>query len=294
MDRLSLTPRTAAILAITAAVAGFGAGSGTYALLADTESGTVSIVAASSFDSTPPGAMAWDDVDGDRVWDAGEPTYPESTLYDFSNASVDLIVPADVGPVDNETVSITANSIETRVPVEGTGGDVTLEATGGDVNATDQRVNASSSGDVRIVATGTAIVNRSTILAPGTVNVTAGAVEADGATVESQVFGFVTVAATAEGGGPLSADGATMTAEFGNVELRSIGDVVIDSADVEANGLSTPWFSIFGEAMADLGDSSATLHVAGAQIADLDDTLVYDPDGIAIDGTPASGTVSAS
>lgn len=292
MAPANVDTRTAVALAIVVAAAGFGAGSGTYAFLADTGSGTTSITAAASFEATPPGAMARDDVDGDRSWDVGEPTYDESELHAFSKESVDLLVPADVGPVDNATVSMRANSIEIRVPVVGTDGDVSIAATGGVVRAAGRRINASGGGSVGLTADGAALLNSSSVLAPGTINVTAGSIRANGSTIRSETFGFVTVAATNGGGGRLDAAGASFTAAFGNVELRSSGDTVIDSSRLEANGFSSPFFDRFGEATADLDASSATLHVDGTRIADLDDTLVYDPDGVAIAGTPASGALS--
>lgn len=277
--------RWVVVLLLAAAIAGFGAGTGTVALLTDSQTANATIAAADTFDGTPPGSMAWDDDDGDRVWDVGEPTYDESELYDFSNTSVDLIVPADVGPVDSGSISITVGSIETRVPIQASSGDVTLDAANGDVLATDQDV-VTTAGAVSITASGAARLYNTSIESTGVMDVTAERVNVSAATLQAD-FPSLTVAATNGAGGPLRANGTTVGVGLGNVVLESDGDMYLEGASIQAPALWIFW----GEATADLGTPSATLHVAGTTVDDADDTLVYDPDGITVD--PAgSGVVS--
>lgn len=123
-------------------------GAATYASFTDSESASATIQAAASFDGAPPGPEAFDDQDGDGVWDSGEPTYTRGQISGFDDPSVNLVIPADVGTI--VTGSITARSITSASPI--LGGSVSLTATSGDISLAS---SVGAFGSVDISAAGT-------------------------------------------------------------------------------------------------------------------------------------------
>jgi len=261
----------------------------TLALFVDSHQGSGSFTAANSFGggggggSDPPGKKAYNDADGDGEWDSNEATYTEQDLYNFQDTNVDLVIPSDVGDVKakNRQIDINANSITTEVGFDADNG-VSVTATGGDVTLNGNAVTAKNGG-VKVTAAGTVSADRSKIRGPtGDVVIRGETVSLRQADVKSK-NNDVIIAATEGTGGTLDATDSSIEASTGTVSLESVGDVYLDSAKVRSKN---------GGATADLGTTSATLHVDGAEIDDNNQILAYDPDGIAVDGSPKKGCVA--
>jgi len=256
----------------------------TQAAFVDGELGDGSVTAAASFDRGPPGPRAYDDANGNGQWDQGEPTYTESDLYSFDDSSADLVVPSDVGTINNSgSIDVTAGSITAETNFQSDSGSVSLAATDGDAGLNDQEVLAA--GTASVTATGTANVDGATLIGVfGDASVSGKSVSARNANVVSY-FGTTTLSARERGGGPLDATGATLQSRYGgDIVLESSGDMVLETAELQAP---------YGEITADLRRGSSTLFVDGASITDSDDTLIYSPRGTSVDGTPAAGSVSS-
>lgn len=85
--------------------------------------------------SGPPGdGTAFDDRDGDGLYDPGETAYTAAELENFDNESVDLVV-SDAGAIEFQTsgASITAKKITIKETTLDANQDLTLEATSGSV-----------------------------------------------------------------------------------------------------------------------------------------------------------------
>ena len=270
-------------LVATATLAG---GATTQAAFVDDELGDGSVTAAASFDRGPPGPRAYDDANGNGQWDQGETTYTESDLYSFDDSSANLVVPSDVGTVNNSgSIDITAGSLTAETSFQSDSGSVSLSATDGDADLGGQNVLAAGRADVS--ATGTATVDGAAVIGVfGDSSVTGKSVSARNANVVSY-FGTTTLSARERGGGPLDATNATLQSRYGgDIVLESSGDMRLENAEIQAP---------YGDITADLQRGGRTLFVDGASIddADADNTLVYTPRGTTVDGTPAAGSVSA-
>ncbi|MFB6188827.1 MAG: hypothetical protein ABEI57_02990 [Halapricum sp.] len=240
--------------------AGFVGGQVTYATFLDRGNATGSVSAAASFNGQRPSGYAYDDANGNGRWDPGEPTYTEQQLYSFDDPSASLVIPSDVGVVNNSNgISITAGNITAETDFQSNWGSVSLTATRGAIDVTGQQLIAFSRVDV----SGQSV---------------------SGSRANIGSLGSVTLSARENGGGPLDASGASVTSLFGNVTLRSNGDISLNNAEVNA--------SQYGSISASLQGGSPTLSVGGASLSDQDDTLVYTPAGIKTTGHPSSGSIT--
>ena len=86
-------------------------------------------------DPLPADAVAFDDANGNGVYDSGEQTYSAKNIKKFDDESVDLVIERD--SIEKGSRSITANSVTVRsgVTVESTNNDLTIESTGGGIIA---------------------------------------------------------------------------------------------------------------------------------------------------------------
>jgi len=88
-------------------------------------------------DPLPDGTVAFDDANGNGVYDADEDeeTYSSKEIKGFNDGSVDLVIEKDV--VENGNWGITANTVTVRsgVTVESTNNDLTITTNGGDLTA---------------------------------------------------------------------------------------------------------------------------------------------------------------
>lgn len=261
---------------------GLTAGATTYGLFSDAATGTGSIQAAESFDETPPGEEAWDDQDGDGFYDSGEPTYTEENLTEFDEPSANLIIPNDMGKIKakNNNVSINAGSIQSEVRIESGTGHVTLTATHGNVTITDSLVKSKNKA-VTIITNDTLNIYDTTLDAEDEINISAKEISAQRANIKSGSE-YVTLSATDR---PLSLSSATVEAPTGYIQLRSDGDMEVDSATLKTKhgGMIT----------ANLTTATGTLFVDSADIQDTDDTLIYEPN-VTLSGTPKKGCVEQS
>jgi hypothetical protein len=266
---------------VTAAT--FAGGAPTQAAFVDDELGTGSVTAAASFGGGPPGPRAYDDLNGNGQWDPSEPTFIESDLYSFDDASASLVVPSDVGTVNNSGgIDITAGSITAETDFQSDSGSVSLAAADGDADLSGQEVLAA--GQSSVTATGTANIDGARVIGVfGNAEVSGNSVSARGANVGSY-FGTVTLSARENGGGPLDATNASLTSLYSDIRLESSGNMRIENAELEAQ---------YGDITADLRRGGRTLFVDDASISDSDDTLVYSPRGTTVNGTPTAGSVSS-
>lgn len=266
------------VLVATATLAG---GTTTHAAFVDDELGNGSVTAAASFDRGPPGPRAYSDANGNGQWDPSETTYTESQLYSFDDSSAALVVPSDVGTVNNSGgIDITAGSITAQTDFQSNSGSVSLAATDGDADLRGQQVL--SAGTTSVTATGTTNLNGSQVFGLFSSQISGKSVSARGANVAS--FVSVTLSAREDGGGTLDATSASVTSVYGDITLLSSGAMRIESAGLSAQN---------GDVTADLRRGGRTLFVDGASITDSDDTLIYGLRGTTVDGTPAAGSVSA-
>ncbi|KAB1187476.1 MULTISPECIES: hypothetical protein [Haloferax] len=127
--------------------------------------------------------------------------------------------------------------------------------------------------------TDAAVVINSSVNRQNSIDITAASVTIQGTTLKS-TNGNVSVQATT---GTLDARNSTLSAN-NNISLASSGDMLLNDSTVK---------STKGDITADLGTTSATLEVRATDISDTDDTLVYTPSGVTVDGTPKSGQVSS-
>jgi hypothetical protein len=236
-------------------------------------------------DPGPPGGLAYDDANQNGQYDNDETTYTKSEIEDgFDDDEVDLVIPSDVGTIsssglDISGLNINANSITSEVDFEATIGDLTLSAGAGGIEVTDQSISATS-GDTSIKSSGATVLDGSSVESTtGQIVVEGETVSAVGSSVVAQ-NGGLTVKATA---GELDATSATLRSDTDDLTLESNGDMYVESASLEAP---------IGSATASLNQGSNTLFVDGAVIDDRDQDLVYSPNGITVDGSPSSGTVS--
>lgn len=193
-------------------------------------------------------------------------------------------------------VSVTGRSVSaTDVDVDTVTGTIDLRATEGAADFADGAL-AVDGGDGAIVLSGsddvdlagvTATTNAGRIRAEsggrltldgatarvatehGNVSATAQFISARQADLATQ-NGSVVLGATAGGGGPLDATGATLTVNqgWGAIKLRSVGNATLDSATLAtANAGAT----------VDLGTGSSTLFVENVTVDDDDGTLEYSP-----------------
>jgi hypothetical protein len=235
-------------------------------------------------DPGPSGSQAFDDANGNGIYESGETTYSNGDLADgFNQPSENLVIPTDVGTVDNRNngVTLTAKSITSSVDITSRNDAIELTATSGDITLTGRTVE-SRNNVVDLTASGTLNVDDATIESRNNeVSLEAQQISARNAYIRSQ-NNDVTVSATRNGGGELDATGADLISESNNVDLLSVGDMRLDSATVDASGTAT----------ADLALGSATLYVDQAQIFDGDNTLTYAPNTITVTGSTNSGSVA--
>jgi len=89
----------------------------------------------STGDPLPADDVAFNDANGNGVYDSGEETYSPESIKNFNDDSVDLIIERD--SVENGNRRIVANSVTVRsgVTVESTNNALTIESRGGNIMA---------------------------------------------------------------------------------------------------------------------------------------------------------------
>lgn len=283
-DCRSRTVRTVMLVVVVAVVALVG-GAGTYALFSDSHSTDKAQITIAS-QGGGSGSQAFDDLDGDRVYDSGEPTFKKSELDDFDNASVDLVIPSGVGTLQANgpnNLSITAGSIYSEVDFATDRGSITLLAEDGEVHVDETNLSVSQdNGLVNLTASSyvsAADASFQTDAAPITIDA-GGEVTASGLSATT-ASGAITIGTDSQ----LDATDATLTVDNGGatVSMKSRGDMWLNASTLATAN---------DEVTANLTFDSATLFVEGTAIEDANDTLDYDPDGIRVVGTPASGSTS--
>jgi hypothetical protein len=86
--------------------------------------------------------------------------------------------------------------------------------------------------------------------------------------------------------GPIQASGVQIDSAK-DVELIANGDIHIDDSGTQQAEIIAS-----EDATADFDTGSRTFYVDGVEITDNDDTLDYEPNGVNVNGTPQSGSVS--
>jgi hypothetical protein len=201
------------------------------------------------------------------------------TVEGSSVTATDVSVAAQNDPV---TVTATSGAVDmVGGTIDSTSGSVTVE--GSSVTATDVSVTAPNDA-VSVTATGgLADVSRMSVdSTSGVVTLRGETVVATNADIDGQ-NDDIEVSARERGGGPLDVTGLAATTANGDIVLESTGDVTLDAAELRSTN---------GQATAALGRGSATLSVDEAVVADTDDTLTYDPNGVSVSGTTSAGSVS--
>ncbi|UWG48189.1 Cell surface protein [Halanaeroarchaeum sp. HSR-CO] len=241
--------------------------------------------------TSQPATQAYDDENGNGVYDSGETTYSKSELYSFNEPSANLVIPTAVGELNrNAGVSITANSITSEVDIGATWGSVSLTASGGEVQTSqivesnanvdirgatvdisngeirssygDITISATEGGGGQLSATGAFIETGSNIIleSEGHLSLSSGEVHSS--------YGDITISATRGGGGQLSATGAFIETNE-NIILESKGDMILDSATVQTS---------YGQITADLGGSN-TIHISETDVIGTS-AIEYTPSGV--------------
>jgi lipopolysaccharide export system protein LptA len=261
---------------------------------------TVTLLAnAGPADPGPPGTLAYSDENDDGAYQSSEPTYGPNELRKFKDKNVNLVVPSDVDVApENDKVEMEARKLTIRGTVTSKSNKVSLNADGdvtidGPVTAEDNKVEITSkTGDVTVRGDVTSETNKVSVRAKkGSVNADGAAitarnnkVEVRGETVsvtDGRIVSETNKIDVRASGGPLDLSGTYLEAPNNKIELRSDGDMILDGAELHTSK----------QASASLGTDGATLSVAGTVIDDRDDNLAYGPDGVTVDGNPASGSV---
>jgi hypothetical protein len=226
-------------------------------------------------DPGPPGQLAYDDANQNGQYDTGETTYTKTELQNgFDDATVDLVIPSDVGTISSNSISITANSITSSSDLEATNGNLYLEATGGQLDVRDQYL-ATQNGGPSLIASGNLLVDGAQI-SGGQTLLEGGSVSAVGAVVEA-----VNAELTINSDDTIDATGASLTSTTNDLALDSGADMYLQNSAISAPN---------GDATANVGGGSDTFYVEGMTIDDRDNTLDVSPNGAAVEGNPESGT----
>ena len=285
---------TVLIVGLLLAGAGFLAGPTTVGLFTDSETTEGSIQAAGSFATTPPNACAYDDVNGDGIWNQGEPTYDETELYSFDDRSVSLVIPKDCGPIENSgDIDISAGSVSAETDLVANGlGSLSISATDGAIDLQNQQllsnfgVSVSASGSVNMNST--AVLSRfwgGGIFNPTGIDISGNSIS----TVNAEIGANRKQIQLTATGGNIDGTGMSLTApgrlfSDGNVQLESNGDMELETAEIDAGDDIT----------VDLTSPDNTLFVDEASVSDSDDTLVYTPPNVTAEGMLSSGSLSPS
>ena len=230
---------------------------------------------------------AFDDANGNGLFDTGETTYSKSSLYNFNDDSVDLVIPEAVGSLQQSNeISITANSISSEVDISSSNNQITLTTTGGDLIASGTSID-SPNNQITLTSSGNAIIDDTTITSstnPITVS-SGGEISATGMTMDSPnneitltssgtmiiddaVITSSTNPITIESGAELSAIRSTIETP-NDISFTSSGDMFFDSGTIATD---------YGSITADLGVNSATLHIDGTTVTG--STIQYSPNGV--------------
>ncbi|WP_135662576.1 hypothetical protein [Halorhabdus rudnickae] len=274
---------TALFVGLLLAGAGFMAGPTTVGLFTDSEAMQGSIQAAGSFATTPPNACAYDDVNGNGIWNQGEPSYQERELSRFEDGSVTLVITEDCGSIENTgNIEIAAGSITSEADFVANGflSRISLTATDGTIDLHDQQLF--SNYRVSVSASEHVNMKNIAIVSVGNVNIEGSTLSVEQGAMGSN-YGEIQLTTTT---GDIHATGASLTArgnifQDGDIQLESNGDIELENAMLDGND----------EITADLRRPDNTLFVDEASVSDSDDTLVYTPPNITVDGTLSSGTL---
>ncbi|WP_181686287.1 SipW-dependent-type signal peptide-containing protein [Halorhabdus salina] len=274
------------VLLVSAAMVG---GTATYALFSDSTQASGTIQAAESFATTPPNGCAYDDINGNGVWNQGEPSYDESELYSFNDESVTLVIPEDCGPIENSgNIDITAGSVTANTGFETSGlGSLSISATKGAVDLQDEQLL--SNLRVSITASGPVNINNVSVLSRWGSLFNSPGIAISGnslSTVDAEMGANRNQIRLRATGGDIDGTGMSLTApgnffSDGNIQLESNGNIKLENAALDASD----------EMSSDLASPENTLFVDGLSVSDSDDRLVYTPPNVTVEGTPSSGNV---
>jgi len=147
--RKATTAVLAVVLLIGSAVVAGATVAATSAYFTDTETSSASISVATDF-GAPGDAVAWNDADGDGVYDEGESTYTESDLTKKGKGGQNELNFAgqNISSTENITLEISGNGginlADSKIEVDG---DILITTSGakGDVDLTDAQLIATGS-----------------------------------------------------------------------------------------------------------------------------------------------------
>ena len=221
------------------------------------------------------------------------------------NVTIELTVTDDDGNTDTTTVQTTVVDTDTAdAPLDDNGDGAAFDDPNGN-GVYDEGENVISEEELEdgfndptvdlvvypsvgeVKSTGSAVdITANTITAGNdfratgdTIQMTAeGDINLDGATLESNGNDGIIITSR---NGTISAVDSTMTSSSGPVAFNANGDIDLRSATLDGKSYT-----------ADLSVSSATLFVDQLSLKKKQDTLVYDPDDITVNGTPGQGSVS--
>jgi len=221
-------------------------------------------------DVGPPGGAAFDDDNGNGVYDAGETPISKSDLENgYNNPDTQLVIPPDVGDLENRNngIDITAESITSYVNITSRNQNVVLTATDGDIYTPKQTVS-SRNNNVQISATN-------------------GTITATDAVIESRNNDIIL------NGNEVLAEDATLTTRNNNIDLDADETLSVDNATIEtrnnlitldAANISARYAFIKSrnnnvEIRATKGDNFSTLDATGAELISGNNDIILRSDG---------------
>lgn len=211
------------------------------------------------------------------------------SAVNISSENADVVLEATSGDVNLEDTALT--SLNNRITISAAG---TINVDGGNLTAPnnaitfdaskisgDDAIFYSSNNRIELVSSGTISVDHANLSAPNN------EIVLNGSSISARQTDFINqnnriqVSAQRNGGGAMDATGANFETQNGNIDLRSVGHMTLDSSTLysQNNGVT-----------ADLGTNSSTLSVDQTTIDDSDATLVFDPDGISVIGSANNQT----
>jgi hypothetical protein len=288
-------------------------GGGTYVYVSGGGSGDrlfVNVTGIGAGSELPPGSVAFDDVDGDGVYepDAGEQSYSTSDFAQSDLAGVDLVVRRDASAASFDA-SADSITVEPGVTVSSSNGQIELTGTSGPVNVQGVLDTRAVNGNEITISAPSIDASGGELYASGSISVTAssGDVSLQNARLDTSAVNGQSVTVTA--GSAIDGTGANVLSSGSLTMTASDGELVASSANLDASLVNGQSISL--ESNGDMRLDSATLRVgsggsmSGALNQGSRDIFVqdarflqggsgtffnYSPNGVTQNGTPAEGT----
>lgn len=237
----------------------------------------------------PPGkGPAFNDADGDGVYDEGETTYRAAELRSYDNDSADLVI-SDAGTIDmgNRKVSITAKSTTIRDSTLTSKQSVSVEAESGDVTFQNAVVESRKN---KVTVTGpTVSADSSTISSKNELSLNA---ESGPATLSESTLSSsknkVTVGGSEVRAARTTIDGKNEITLTGNAGPVDVTDATVDSrknkVTVDGSSVSARKATISGKNEITLTGNSGPVDVTGATVDSRKNKVTIDGSSVSARG----------